>query len=68
LLEHNAAVAVDGDVDPTVAPELGAVEVDLHDLALGGPRRRSPVVDPKVERRSEDEDAVGLGQRELPRA
>ena len=34
LLEHEAAVAVDGDVDLAVASELGAVEIDLDDLRV----------------------------------
>jgi hypothetical protein len=68
LLEHEAAVAVNRHVDAAISPELGAVEIDLHDLAALGPGRRAPVVDAKIEGRPEDEDDVGLRERELARA
>ena len=65
LLEHQAAVAIDGDVDAPVAAELRRVEIDLDDLGVGRPGGRAPVVDPEVEGRSEDEDAVRLGRERI---
>jgi hypothetical protein len=63
LLEHDAAVAVDADVDAAVAAELGAVEIDLHDLRGGVDR--AAVFKAEVEGGAQDEAHVGLGERGL---
>ena len=59
LLDHQTAVAGDGDVGPTHLVELGRVDVDVDDLGLG--REGVDLAGhPVVEAAPERDEQVGL--------
>src|SRR5205085_8395680 len=66
LAQHRRGVAGDGDIDAAIVAQLAIVEVDLDDRGVG--TKTSAVAKAKVERRAEDENDIGTGERLAPRA
>jgi hypothetical protein len=65
--EGPADVRRDALGERPVPPEVPAVGVDHHDPRAVAERRRLAVAQPEVERRPEDQDHVGLAEREPAR-
>src|SRR5262249_6022069 len=68
LLEEETRVGVESQIDAAVTPQLRAVEIDLDDLGRLVPRRRTPIINAKVERGPEHEDDVGRREGKAARA
>src|SRR5206468_9873991 len=63
LLQYAPRVADDAHLDRAVAADLAGVAVDLHDLR--GLPDAGAVAEAEIERRTRDQDHVGLRQRVL---